>query len=217
MKASAQNSRSKLQTGQIRRALLNWHRAHARDLPWRKSRDPYTVWVSEVMLQQTQITTVVPYYVRFLRAFPSIERLARAPFEKVAAQWSGLGYYRRARHLHLAACKLAKEFGGRFPSEYPAARMLPGVGHYTACAVLSIAYGQPLAVLDGNVARVVARLAVLPGNMQESKFRQAAEGFAQKLLPPAEPGFFNQAIMELGQTVCLKRAPLCPSCPVRTW
>lgn len=217
MKAPSENSGSKLQTGQIRRALLNWHRAHARDLPWRRIRDPYMVWVSEVMLQQTQITSVVPYYERFLRAFPSIAHLARAPFEKVAGHWSGLGYYRRARHLHAAARKIVREFGGRFPSEYPLARELPGVGHYTACAVLSIAYNRPLAVLDGNAARVVARLAALHGHLQQSGFRRTAEEIAQKLLSPAEPGLFNEAIMELGQTVCLTRAPHCQACPLQAW
>ncbi len=217
MKAPAESSASKLQAGQIRRAILSWHRMHARDLPWRRTRDPYAVWVSEVMLQQTQVTTVVPYYERFLRAFPSIERLARAPFEKVAGRWSGLGYYRRARHLHIAARKVMKDFGGQFPSEYSVARELPGVGHYTARAVLSIAYNQPLAVVDGNVARVVARLAVLRGHLQQSRFRRAVEEVAQRLLSAREPGLFNQAVMELGQTVCLKGAPHCPICPVRAW
>jgi len=217
MKAPAESSANKLQNGAIRRALLNWHRAHARDLPWRRTRDPYAVWVSEVMLQQTQVTTVVPYYERFLRAFPTIERLARSPFEKVAKQWSGLGYYRRARYLHSAARKVMKDFGGQFPPEYSLARQLPGVGHYTACAVLSIAYNQPLAVMDGNAARVMARLAALRGHLQQSRFRHAVEEMAQRLLSPREPGLFNQAIMELGQTVCLKGVPHCPICPVRAW
>ncbi|MGH9359886.1 MAG: A/G-specific adenine glycosylase, partial [Terriglobia bacterium] len=217
MKANPDTPGGKLQAKPIRRALLKWYRAHARELPWRKTRDPYPVWVSEVMLQQTQITTVRPYYLRFLRAFPTVRHLACAPFERVAEQWSGLGYYRRARYLHLAAQKLVKESKGRFPSEYSAARELPGVGHYTACAVLSIAYNRPLAVMDGNVARVIARVAALPGHLQQARFKQVAEKIAQELLSPAEPGLFNQAMMELGQTICLPRAPRCQVCPVRPW
>ncbi len=210
-------SGGQLQVDAIRRALLRWYRAHARDLPWRKTREPYPVWISEVMLQQTQITTVRPYYLRFLRAFPTVERLASAPFENVAEQWSGLGYYRRARSLHLAAQKLVKESAGRFPSEYSAARKLPGVGHYTACAVLSIAYDRPLAVMDGNAARVIARIAAVPGHLQQARFRKDAERIAQELLSPMEPGLSNQALMELGQTICLPRAPRCQACALRLW
>ncbi|HEV2419453.1 MAG TPA: A/G-specific adenine glycosylase, partial [Terriglobia bacterium] len=154
-----------------RKALLKWYGVNARALPWRGTSDPYAVWVSEIMLQQTQVATVIPYYERFLRAFPTVELLARAPFERVAALWSGLGYYRRARHLHLAAQKISTDFGGRFPITYSEARTLPGVGHYTASAVLSIAYGKPFAVLDGNVARVVSRLYALNGNLQQPDFR----------------------------------------------
>ncbi|MGH9434554.1 MAG: A/G-specific adenine glycosylase [Terriglobia bacterium] len=198
-----------------RTALLRWYRAAARPLPWRGGSDPYRIWVSEVMLQQTQVATVIPYYDRFLRAFPTVERLARARFEKVAACWSGLGYYRRARHLHLAARKMVEEMGGKFPNTYGAARTLPGVGPYTACAVLSIAYGQPLPVLDGNVARVVARLNALRGNIQQRAFRAEVERYLLRMLPERRPGDFNQAMMELGQTVCLPRAPRCGACPLR--
>ncbi|MGH9395812.1 MAG: A/G-specific adenine glycosylase [Terriglobia bacterium] len=210
-KRSAQDLRA--QSG--RRALLRWYRATARPLPWRSTKDPYRIWISEVMLQQTQIAAVIPYYDRFLRAFPTVERLARAPFESVAARWSGLGYYRRARHLHLAARKVAQDFGGQFPENYDAARSLPGVGRYTACAVLSIAYGKRLAVLDGNVARVVARLNALSGNIQQAEFRVQVESHLQQMLSKRRPGDFNQALMELGQTVCLPRAPRCIVCPVR--
>ncbi|MGH9352593.1 MAG: A/G-specific adenine glycosylase [Terriglobia bacterium] len=198
-----------------RRALLKWYGANARTLPWRATNDPYAIWVSEIMLQQTQVATVIPYYERFLRAFPTAAHLARASFESVAALWSGLGYYRRARHLHLAAQKIGNDFGGRFPARYDEARTLPGVGHYTACAVLSIAYGKPFAVLDGNVARVVARLYALRGNAQQLDFRTQVERRLAELLSRRKPGTFNQAMMELGQTVCLPRAPRCSECPLR--
>lgn len=199
----------------MRRALLRWFRAHARALPWRGTGDSYAVWVSEIMLQQTQVATVIPYYERFLRAFPTLDHLARARFERVAALWSGLGYYRRARHMHQAARKVMQEFGGRFPNRYDEARKLPGVGHYTASAVLSIAYRQPFAVLDGNVARVVARLDALAGNIQQAPFRALVEQRLRQMLSRRRPGDFNQAMMELGQTVCLPRAPRCQVCPLR--
>jgi A/G-specific adenine glycosylase len=209
--------RNQTQNITIRNALLNWFQAHARRLPWRKTQDPYAIWISEVMLQQTQIATVIPYYQRFLQAFPNFERLAAAPFEKIAEQWSGLGYYRRARHLHLAAQRIVREFKGKFPSDYQKARTLPGVGHYTASAVLSIVYNQPLPVLDGNVARVMARLHAWKGHLQQSIFRRRAERKLQALISRNNPGAFNQAMMELGQTVCLPRNPDCGICPLRPW
>ncbi|HEY6291994.1 MAG TPA: A/G-specific adenine glycosylase [Terriglobia bacterium] len=199
------------------RVLVRWFQKHRRPLPWRETRDPYAVWVSEVMLQQTQVGTVIPYYKRFLLAFPRIESLARAPLERVLQVWSGLGYYRRVRHLHAAAGKIVAEFGGRFPATFAEARSLPGVGGYTAAAVLSIAYGVPLAVVDGNVARVMARLDARRGSLSESRFRQAIENGLARLLPRRDPGDFNQALMELGQTICLPRAPRCPACPMKTW
>jgi A/G-specific adenine glycosylase len=209
--------RNQKQNIAIRNALLNWYGSHARCLPWRKTRDPYAIWISEVMLQQTQIATVIPYYQRFLRVFPDIARLAAAPFEKIAERWSGLGYYRRARHLHLAAQRIVGEFGGKFPSDYRKALTLPGVGHYTARAVLSIAYNQPIPVLDGNVARVMARLYAWKGYLQQSIFRRRAERKLQALISRNNPGAFNQAMMELGQTVCLPRNPDCGICPLRPW
>lgn len=201
----------------IRRSLLHWFRKHRRPLPWRATSDPYRVWVSEVMLQQTQVAAAVPYYERFLRAFPTVQDLARAPFERVLQLWSGLGYYRRARHLHAAARTVVARFGGKFPATVDEARQLPGVGEYTAAAVLSIAYGVPLAVLDGNVARVVARLEARAGSLAQPAFRRAIEARIATLLPARHPGDFNQALMELGQTVCLPRAPRCPVCPLRGW
>jgi A/G-specific adenine glycosylase len=200
----------------VRRALLVWFRRCARPLPWRQNKDPYTVWVSEIMLQQTQVDTVIPYFLRFLQAFPNIQNLAVAPFERVLELWSGLGYYRRARNLHLAAQKAVREFNGVFPSSYQEARSLPGVGDYTARAVLSIAYNQPYAVVDGNVARVVSRLRTLRGNLHQQKFRHSVTEELELVFSRRQPGNFNQAIMELGQSICLPRAPKCPLCPLQS-
>ena len=199
----------------IRRALLAWFRAHARALPWRGTGDPYAVWVSEIMLQQTQIATVTPFYQRFLEAFPTVSHLAQAPLERVLELWSGLGYYRRARHLHQAAQALAQQ--SKFPEDYASLRALPGIGDYTAKAVLSIAFNQPYAVLDGNVARVVARLLARRGNLHQPRFRRPVETELDGLLSRREPGNFNQALMELGQTICLPRGPRCCACPLAKW
>lgn len=200
-----------------RRSLLRWYQRRSRALPWRKSRSPYTVWLSEVMLQQTQIETVIPYYQRFVREFPTVEYLARAPLERVLELWSGLGYYRRARNLHRAARELVAKHGGQFPRDRQLARSLPGVGDYTARAVLSIAYNQPYAVLDGNVARVMARLLALRGNLHQPRFRRHIEENLELVLSRRSPGNFNQALMELGQTVCLPHSPRCSSCPLHHW
>lgn len=203
----------------LRSALLHWFHAHKRPLPWRAARDPYSVWVSEVMLQQTQIATVIPYYRRFLSVFPAVDHLARAPLERVLQLWSGLGYYRRARQLHAAAQVLVEKFGGRFPETLEDARQLPGVGGYTAAAVLSIAYGAPLPALDGNVARVIARLEALPGSLADPAFRRGVEvklaGLFAARRGAWHPGNLNQALMELGQTICLPKSPRCPACPLR--
>ena len=187
----------------VRSALLRWFQRRARELPWRKTHSPYPIWVSEVMLQQTQVATVIPYYLRFLRAFPTVKRLAQARRERVLELWSGLGYYRRARNLHDAARIVSQNFGGRFPRDYFQARALPGIGDYTARAVLSIAFNQPYAVTDGNVARVVARLNAREGNIHQPSFRSAVGRELDQLLSRRQPGNFNQAMMELGQTVCL--------------
>jgi len=201
----------------FRRALLGWFRKHARALPWRKNHSPYPIWVSEVMLQQTQVATAIRFYPPFLRAFPSLKQLAQAPLERVLGLWSGLGYYRRARNLHAAARLVSNKFGGRFPADYQRARSLPGVGDYTARAVLSIAYQRPFAVVDGNVARVVARLKAREGNINQPRFRLEIGHELQRLLSRRQPGNFNQALMELGQTVCLPRAPRCTVCPIQKW
>jgi len=201
----------------IRSALLVWFRRNARSLPWRKSRDPYAVWVSEVMLQQTQVATVIPYYQRFLEAFPTVAELAAAPLERILELWSGLGYYRRARYLHRAAKEVVRRFAGAFPQDYERIRSLPGIGDYTARAILSIAFDLPYTLLDGNVARVLARLTALKGNLHQLGFRRTVEAQLARWLSPQHPGDFNQALMELGQTLCLPRTPQCAACPVRSW
>lgn len=198
-----------------RRALLRWYKHRSRALPWRQHKSPYTVWVSEVMLQQTQVETVIAYYQRFVREFPAVGRLAKAPLERVLELWSGLGYYRRARSLHRAAQEIMLKHSGRFPDDLKQARSLPGVGDYTARAVLSIAYNRPFAVLDGNAARVMARFVALRGNLSQPDFRRSIQENLDLLLSRRRPGDFNQAVMELGQTLCLPRSPRCSSCPLR--
>jgi A/G-specific adenine glycosylase len=200
---------------EARQSLLRWYQGRSRALPWRMSRDPYTVWISEIMLQQTQIETVIPYYLRFIREFPTVRRLAKAHLERVLELWSGLGYYRRARHLHQAAQAVVEKHKGQFPKEMETALSLPGVGGYTARAVLSIAYNRPYAVLDGNVARVMARYLALRGNLHQPRFRRRVEENLEALLSRRSPGNFNQAMMELGQTVCLPHSPRCQLCPLR--
>jgi A/G-specific adenine glycosylase len=206
--------------------LLAWYRAHSRAMPWRGTRDPYRIWLSEVMLQQTRVAAVVGYYRRFLRRFPTVQALARAPQSAVLKHWAGLGYYTRARNLHRAAKEVVAKHNGRFPRTLDAALALPGVGGYTAAAVLSIAHDQPHAVLDGNVARVLARLFAIRGDLRRpQRWRQLqslANGLLRKHGAQAEslrysPGDWNQAMMELGATVCTPRAPRCRACPVARW
>ena len=194
--------------GLFRRKLLRWYDSHKRDLPWRADRDPYHVWLSEVMLQQTRVAAVVDYYQRFVRRFPTVERLASARRTSVLAAWSGLGYYRRARMLHEAARKIAREYRGVFPQTAEGLRELPGIGRYTSAAIASIAFGQPVAVVDGNVERVLQRVTGKP--LHAEPLWQCAE----ELLSTGRPGDFNQAMMELGATVCLPRQPKCDACPV---
>jgi len=210
----------KLRTAQVpefRRALLQWFRGRKRDLPWRRTHDPYRIWLSEVMLQQTRVAAVVPYYRRFLMHFPNVRALARARAEQVLRLWAGLGYYSRARNLHRAAKEIVARHAGRFPHDLAAALRLPGVGCYTAAAVLSIAYNAPHAVLDGNVARVLARLSAHPGELRASRRWKQLEAEAQALLAREWPGDWNQAMMELGATVCTPRAPRCAECSVSRW
>jgi len=185
-------------------------------MPWRGTRDPYRVWVSEVMLQQTQVTTATPFYQRFIERFPTLASLARAGEPAVLAAWSGLGYYRRARHLRDAARIVVREHGGRVPDDPQAFGELPGVGRYTTGAVLSICFDRPLAVLDGNVARVLSRVHALRENVKTSRGARALWAVADALVPMRDPGDWNQALMELGAVVCTPRAPRCAACPLRT-
>jgi A/G-specific adenine glycosylase len=200
----------------LRRRLLAWYDAHRRELPWRFAQhgaDPYRVWLAEVMLQQTQVRTAIPYYERFLEAFPTLEALARAPEAEVLARWSGLGYYARARNLHAAAREALARHGG-LPPRLDALRELPGFGPYTAGAVASIAFAIPAPVVDGNVARVLARLFLVDGEPSAPAVRARIGALAAALVDPQRPGDWNQALMELGATVCRKPAPACARCPV---
>jgi A/G-specific adenine glycosylase len=198
----------------FQKRLLAWFKRHRRDLPWRRNPDPYRVWVAEIMLQQTRIAAVMPYYDRFLSRFPDVQSLARARQEEVLKMWSGLGYYTRARNLHGAAREMIAHHDGRFPREIEAALALPGIGRYTAAAVLSIAYDVPLSVLDGNVARVLARLVAMRGDLRAPARWRALANAAQRLLAAEAPGDWNQALMELGETVCTPQSPRCESCPI---
>ncbi len=199
----------------IRRRLLAWFDRHRRDLPWRRTRDPYAIWLSEMMLQQTQVATVVPYYERFLSRFPSLHSLARADLDVVLSLWSGLGYYARARNLHAAARMVVREFDGRFPQSVEAIRRLPGVGGYTAAAVVSTAFGVRAAAVDGNVKRVISRLFGYRGNVSAPRGLRRIQLVADALAPSKRCGDFNQAMMELGATVCLPRGSArCERCPL---
>ena len=205
---SIQSFLSKPRQRQFRKHLLAWYDLHRRDLPWRANRDPYRVWLSEIMLQQTRVSAVIEYYQEFLRRFPTVGKLAAAREASVLAAWSGLGYYRRARMLHAAAKVVVRELGGKFPPTEKALHALPGIGRYTAAAIASIAFDEPVAVVDGNVERVLQRV---------SGKRLAGEELwisANHLLDAKRPGDFNQAMMELGAVVCTPRVPLCLTCPV---
>jgi len=193
----------------FRRDLLRWYSEHRRDLPWRKTRDPYRIWLSEIMLQQTRVAAVLDHYRIFLERFPNVQALAGASEEAVLAAWSGLGYYRRARMLHRCAIELVQEHGSRFPQDSKTLQMLPGIGRYTAAAIASIAFAEPVAVVDGNVERVLQRLMGI--NLTTPQIWQQA----QALLASSRPGDFNQAMMELGATVCVPRKPKCPECPLQ--
>lgn len=194
---------------------MAWYRKHRRDLPWRRTKDPYRIWVSEVMLQQTQVVTATPFYGAFIERFPDVGSLARAPLAAVLSAWSGLGYYRRARNLHAAAQQMVRDHAGLVPGDPGAFGELPGVGRYTVGAVLSIAFDRSLPVLDGNVARVLARIEGLPVSVRDPRGARTLWDRAEALMPAREPGDWNQALMELGATVCTPRAPSCPNCPVR--
>ncbi len=195
-------------------SLLDWYVNRRRDLPWRRSSDPYHIWLSEVMLQQTRVETVLPYFERFLARFPRLEILAAASEDDVLALWSGLGYYRRARSLREGARIVVERHGGEFPRDYREALDLPGIGPYTAAAILSIAYGIPHPVVDGNVERVVTRMHRIADNPKKTSTRRQIETVLREWIPVDRPSDFNQGMMELGATVCTPTSPRCEDCPV---
>jgi A/G-specific adenine glycosylase len=203
------------QASVLRQKLLHWYDRNRRDLPWRRTRDPYAIWVSEIMLQQTRVAAVIEKYESFLRRFPAVADLARAAEQDVLAQWSGLGYYRRARMLHKAAEVVADKLGGVVPTTAVELRNLPGIGAYTAAAIASIAHGEHVAVVDGNVERVLCRLEgwEAKDSAEQAALRPRIEALAAQLVDSGRPGDFNQAMMELGATVCTPRSPQCLTCP----
>lgn len=202
---------------QLRAALLTWYRTSARELPWRRTPTPYRTWLSEIMLQQTQVKTVVPYFERFVAAFPTVQKLAAAPLERVMKLWEGLGYYTRCRNLHRAAQAIVQEHGGRFPTTAAAWEALPGIGRYTASAIASITAGEAAAVLDGNVKRVLARVLCIERSIDDAKTLGTLWHAADAWLDRDAPGDFNQAMMELGARVCTPRKPRCDACPIAAW
>ncbi len=199
----------------FRRKLLAWYGKHARVLPWRETDNPYHIWLSEIMLQQTRVDQARPYFERFVHAFPTVSNLANAPLDEVLLNWEGLGYYSRARNLHKAARLVVSEFDGTIPDTYEAIISLPGIGPYTAAAVLSIAFSKPYGVLDGNVIRVITRLTCNGEDHTKGKVRRHLQAVSDELVSPESPGNFNQAMMELGATVCTPTKPDCPGCPVQ--
>ena len=199
---------------ELRQRLLAWYASQGRDLPWRRTRDPYAIWISEIMLQQTQVKTVVPYYERWLEKFPTVESLAAAEQQTVLKLWEGLGYYARARNLHQAAQQIAAEYSGKFPQELAEAIALKGIGRTTAGGILSAAFNLPTAILDGNVKRVLARLVAFP--FVPSKALNQLWAISEQVLDPEHPRDFNQAIMDLGATLCTRHHPACLLCPWQT-
>ena len=210
------NVREPEEVDPLRKNLLAWYEQNRRDLPWRRSTDPYSIWVSEIMLQQTRVAVVVERYQAFLARFPTLVSLALASEDEVLALWSGLGYYRRARMLHKAAEFVADRFQGRLPASSDDLRALPGIGAYTAAAIASIAFGERVAVVDGNVERVLSRWKGWESGSHnsEAELQRKIEALAAQLVDPERPGDFNQALMELGATVCLPRKPRCLVCPL---
>jgi A/G-specific adenine glycosylase len=199
----------------VRAKLLAWYRANRRDLPWRRTRDPYAIWISEAMLQQTRVETVIPYWQRFLARFPTVQDLASADVGDVTALWAGLGYYSRARNQHRAARVVMDRHAGRLPDDVDALRELPGVGRYTAGAIASIAFDHPAPIVDGNVARVLARLLEIRDEIGGREAQRRLWEEAAALADGPDPGALNQALMELGATLCTPRAPRCIACPIR--
>ncbi len=202
------------ETARLHAALLGWYSARRRNLPWRATRDPYCIWVSEIMLQQTRVQSVIGYYERWLRRFPTVQALAAAETEDVLRAWEGLGYYSRARNLQRAAQQIVVKHGGRLPQDVEQLRALPGIGPYSAGAIASIAYARDEPVVDGNVIRVLTRLFALTGNPRRGPLAGRLWRLARELLPRGQAGDFNQALMELGATVCTPRGARCGECPV---
>jgi A/G-specific adenine glycosylase len=214
LRTVARNPESK-RIAAMRRLMLDWYDRHRRNLPWRETNDPYAIWISEIMLQQTRVAAVIDRYRAFLERFPTVTSLAQAREEDVLALWSGLGYYRRARMLHKASREVIVRFGGQLPSTAEQLRLLPGIGKYTSAAIASIAHGERVAVVDGNVERVLCRLEGLDGSGRaNSALRKRIDWLAEQLVDPVRPGDFNQAMMELGATMCAPRNPQCILCPL---
>lgn len=199
---------------QFRGRIRRWFGRHARELPWRQTKDPYHVWVSEIMLQQTQVATVIPYFERFIADFPTIDALAAAPEEQVLRRWEGLGYYRRARQLHRAAQLLVSDHAGRFPRDVETVRGLPGIGRYTAGAILSIAFDDRQPILEANTVRLFSRLLAYRDDPRSNEGQRVLWQFAEEILPTKHVGDFNQGLMEVGSVVCRPVEPECPACPV---
>jgi len=210
-----EEERERRRAAEIAGRLLEWYAVHGRDLPWRRTRDPYHIWVSEVMLQQTRVETVIPYFERWMEQFPTIEALAAAPEEQVLKAWEGLGYYTRARNLHAAVKEVAARYGGAVPDDPGAVAALKGVGPYTAGAILSIAFNRPEPAVDGNVLRVMARLHAIADDIARPATRRTIEELVRAMIPSGRAGEFNQALMDLGAVICTPRRPSCPICPVR--
>jgi len=198
--------------------LRNWYQQYARDLPWRRTQDGYAVWISEIMLQQTRVAAVIPYYERFMRALPDIDALANVDDDRLHKLWEGLGYYSRARNLKRAAGEIVSRFSGGMPQSYETLLTLPGIGEYTAGAIASIAFGEAVPAVDGNVLRVYARLFGAARDIRDPAFKKEVRAFLLPLIPKDQPGVFNAALMELGATVCLPNGqPMCGECPVREY
>ena len=199
---------------EFQKKLLIWFKKNKRDLPWRKTKSPYKIWVSEIMLQQTQVNTVIPYYLRFLDQFPTIKKLAKADLQQVLKVWEGLGYYSRVRNMYKAAKMLVENNRGQFPKTFSEIEKLPGIGRYTAGAISSIAFQIPVPVVDGNVKRVLARYFEIETEINSTEAKKQFWPIVSDLVPQKLPGNFNQALMEIGATVCLPKNPLCESCPI---
>lgn len=200
----------------LEKNLVAWYQRYHRDLPWRKTKDPYAVWISEIMLQQTQVQTVIPYYQNFLAQFPNVQSLANANLEEIYKCWEGLGYYSRARHLQAAASQIMTEYHGIFPDTYEELLTLKGIGPYTAAAIASIVFGKPKGAVDGNVLRIISRIYQSEENIALPKTKQHIQSICDKLISEVDPSAFNQGMMDLGATICKPRQPLCEKCPLQT-